>query len=154
MSKTNTTVELAVELTCQKCVTKTENVLSKVEGIQDFEVNLNKQSVLVTSALPTSKLLNIIESEVGKRAVVMGMGLKQKPLGAAVAMLGGIIGCGQVQVRLRKSRHANICSKNQFFRENVVVIEFSDLRPGSNERYENSTFYGPFKFLIFILISI
>ena len=122
MSKTNTTVELAVELTCQKCVTKTENVLSKVEGIQDFEVNLNKQSVLVTSALPTSKLLNIIESEVGKRAVVMGMGLKQKPLGAAVAMLGGIIGCGQVQVRLRKSRHANICSKNQFFRENVVGL--------------------------------
>ena len=98
MSKTNTTVELAVELTCQKCVTKTENVLSKVEGIQDFEVNLSKQSVLVTSDLPTSKLLNVIESEVGKRAVVMGMGLKQKPLGAAVAMLGGIIGCGQVQV--------------------------------------------------------
>ena len=25
------------------------------------------------------------------------------------------------QVRLRKSRHANLCSKNQFFRENVVV---------------------------------
>ena len=55
-------------------------------------------------------------------------------------------------VRLRKSRHANICSKNQFFRENVVVIAFSELRPGSNERYENSTFYGPFRFLIFILI--
>ena len=55
-------------------------------------------------------------------------------------------------VRLRKSRHANICSKNQFFRENVVVIAFSELRPGSDERYENSTFYGPFRFLIFILI--
>ena len=55
------------------------------------------------------------------------------------------------QVRLRKSRHANICSKNQFFRENVVVIAFSELRPGSNERYENSTLYGPFRFLIFIL---
>ena len=54
-------------------------------------------------------------------------------------------------VRLRKSRHANICSKNQFFRENVVVIAFSELRPGSNERYENSTFYGPSRFLIFIL---
>ena len=25
-------------------------------------------------------------------------------------------------IRLRKSRHAKICSKNQFFRENVVVI--------------------------------
>ena len=57
-----------------------------------------------------------------------------------------------VVVRLRKSRHANICSKNQFFRENVVVIAFSELRPGSDERYENSTFYGPFRFLIFILI--
>ena len=56
------------------------------------------------------------------------------------------------EVRLRKSRHANLCSKNQFFRENVVVIAFSDLRPGSDERYENSTFYGPFRFLIFILI--
>ena len=55
-------------------------------------------------------------------------------------------------LRLRKSRHANICSKNQFFRENVVVIGFSELRPGANERYENFTFYGPFRFLIFILI--
>ena len=42
-----------------------------------------------------------------------------------------------------------VCSKNQFFRENVVIIAFSELRPGSNERYENSTFYGPFRFLIF-----
>ena len=55
-------------------------------------------------------------------------------------------------VRLRKSRHANLCSKNQFFRENVVVIAILELRPGSNERYENSTFYGSFRFLIFILI--
>ena len=38
------------------------------------------------------------------------------------------------------------------FRENVVVIAISELRPGSNDRYENSTFYGPFRFLIFILV--
>ena len=57
-----------------------------------------------------------------------------------------------VTVRLRKSRHANVCSKNQFFHEIVVVTGFSELRPGSNERYENSTFYGQFRFLIFILI--
>ena len=43
-------------------------------------------------------------------------------------------------------------AKISFFRENVVVIGFSELRPGSNERYENFTFYGPFRFLIFILI--
>ena len=42
-----------------------------------------------------------------------------------------------------------ICFKNQFFRENVVVMGFSELRPGSNE---NSTFYGSFRFLIFSLI--
>ena len=42
-------------------------------------------------------------------------------------------------------------AKISFFRENVVVIAFSELRPGSDERYENSTFYGPFRFLIFIL---
>ena len=53
---------------------------------------------------------------------------------------------------MRKSRHANLCSKNLFFHENVVVIAFSELRPGSNERYESSTFYGPFRFLIFIHI--
>ena len=53
---------------------------------------------------------------------------------------------------MRKSRHAKLWSKNQFFRENVVIIAFSELRPGSNERYENSTFYGPFGFLIFVLI--
>ena len=43
-------------------------------------------------------------------------------------------------------------AKISFFVKIVVVIAFSELRMGSNERYENSTFYGPFKFLIFILI--
>ena len=39
-----------------------------------------------------------------------------------------------------------------FFRENIVVIARSELKPVSNERYENSTFYGLFRFYIFILI--
>ena len=56
-----------------------------------------------------------------------------------------------LEVRLTvEERQSNLCSKNQFFRENVIVIAFSELRPGSNERYENSTFYGPFRFLIYI----
>ena len=45
-----------------------------------------------------------------------------------------------------------IYSNNQFFRENIVVIESSGLGLESNERYENSTDYGPFRFLIFILV--
>ena len=101
--KTNTKVELAVELTCQNCVTKTENVLSKVKGIEDFKVNLDKQSVVITSALPSSKLVNIIETEVGKRAVIMGVGPSssdQQKTAAAVAMLGGLIGCGLGNVQV------------------------------------------------------
>ena len=39
-----------------------------------------------------------------------------------------------------------------FFCTNVVVIAISELGPVSNERYENSTFYGLFRFLIFIVI--
>ena len=33
-----------------------------------------------------------------------------------------------------------------------VFFVISELRLGSNERYENSTFYGSFRFLIFILV--
>lgn len=102
--KPQTKIELAVELTCQNCVTKTENVLSKVKGIEDFQVNLDKQSVVVTcSDLPSSKLVNIIETEVGKRAVIMGVGPSssdQQKTAAAVAMLGGLIGCGLGNVQV------------------------------------------------------
>ena len=31
----------------------------------------------------------------------------------------------------------------------VAKSAFSELRPGSNERYENSTVYGPFSFFIY-----
>ena len=44
----------------------------------------------------------MIENKVGKKAVIMGTSGTQKGkvnLGAAVAMLGGVIGCGSVQVR-------------------------------------------------------
>ena len=44
----------------------------------------------------------MIENKVGKKAVIMGTSGTQKDkvnLGAAVAMLGGVIGCGAVQVR-------------------------------------------------------
>ena len=44
-------------------------------------------------------------------------------------------------------------TKISFFVKTLsVVIAFSELRPGSNERYDNSTFYGPFRFSNFILI--
>lgn len=100
------TVELAIEnLTCQKCVSKIQSALTKVDpSATILQAEIHKQSVVVSSTLPTSKLLSIIENDVGKRAVIMGMGSTKasKPLGAAVSMLGGIIGCGsQIQGVIR-----------------------------------------------------
>ena len=63
MSGTETTVELAVELTCQKCVDKTNTVLSKAEKVSDFKVDLKTQSVLVTSSLPSTQLIDLIENQ-------------------------------------------------------------------------------------------
>jgi len=95
-----TTVEFAVNMTCQKCVDAAENVLGNVAGVTKFSVDLNKQSVVVTSTLPTSELQSLLEST-GKRAVVLGTsgaGLKPTtPAPSAVAMLGGLIGAGIVQ---------------------------------------------------------
>ena len=60
MSTAETTVELAVELSCQKCVDKTNTVLSKADKVSDFKVDLKTQSVLVTSSLPSSQLIDLI----------------------------------------------------------------------------------------------
>ena len=90
---------MVVELTCQKCVDKAEKALSDVPvGISKFQVDLQKQSVIVTSTLPSWQLLNLIENKVGKRAVLMGVSGSSSSSSSAVAMLGGLIGSGSVQV--------------------------------------------------------
>ena len=71
MSSSETTVEFAVNLTCNKCVVATESVLKNVSGVAKFDIDLDKQAVVVTSTLPTSELQKLIEST-GKRAVVLG----------------------------------------------------------------------------------
>ena len=100
MSSSETTVEFAVNLTCNKCVVATESVLKNVSGVAKFDIDLDKQAVVVTSTLPTSELQKLIEST-GKRAVVLGTAGPNKKLVApgpsAVAMLGGVIGAGSVQ---------------------------------------------------------
>ena len=95
-----TTVEFAVNLTCQKCVGATESVLKDVAGVTKFSVDLEKQSVVVTSTLPMSDIQLMMEST-GRRAVVLGTsGASSKPAApapSAVAMLGGLVGAGSVQ---------------------------------------------------------
>ena len=70
---TETTVELAVELSCQKCVDKTNTVLSKADKVSDFKVDLKTQSVLVTSSLPSTQLIDLIED---KGNLLRGIGVK------------------------------------------------------------------------------
>ena len=70
-----TTVELAVELSCQKCVDKTNTVLSKAEKVSDFKVDLKTQSVLVTSSLPSTQLIDLIEN---KGDLLRGIGISDQ----------------------------------------------------------------------------
>ena len=102
-AETATTIELAVEMTCQKCVNETSNVLSKESSVIDYKISLPKKSVIVESTLPSSELIRVIEEGTGKRAVIMGGSGQNQDTNssAAVAMLGGIIGCGTVQGVIR-----------------------------------------------------
>ena len=112
---TTTTIELAVEMTCQKCVNETSNVLSKDPSVIDYKISLPKKSVIVESTLPSSELIRLIEEGTGKRAVIMGgSGQNQDDTksSAAVAMLGGIIGCGgtvQGVIRFMQKKDSGVC---------------------------------------------
>ena len=104
---TATTIELAVDMTCQKCVQETSKALANEASVIDFKINLPMKSVIVESTLPSSELIKVIEEGTGKRAVIMGQDTKSS---AAVAMLGGVIGCGMVQGVIRfVQKSDNIC---------------------------------------------
>ncbi|XP_064600865.1 copper chaperone for superoxide dismutase-like isoform X2 [Liolophura sinensis] len=83
-----TKVEITVQMSCQGCVTAVEKVLKNTKGVKSFNVNLEKEQVLIESNLPSSRLLEIIEST-GKKAVLVGYGSSTgtENLGAAVAMI-------------------------------------------------------------------
>ena len=98
-----TTTEFGVNFKCMKCVRSTENVLKDVPEISKFLVNFEKQSVVITSTKPTNELQTIIEST-GKRAVILGTGSikdRTQNLGAAVAMMGGLLGAGNIEGIIR-----------------------------------------------------
>lgn len=84
---TESTLEFQVEMTCNNCVEKISQVL-KNNGISKFDIDLNSQSVVVTTSESVTRVESILEST-GKRTVIAG----QAGLMAAVVMLGGTIGC-------------------------------------------------------------
>ena len=98
-----TTTEFAVNFKCGKCVKLTEDILNQSSGISKYEIDFEKQSVVVTSSKSISEVKKLIEST-GKQAVVLGTGAskmtedKKSNVSTAVAMLGGIIGAGKKKV--------------------------------------------------------
>ncbi|XP_036618938.1 copper chaperone for superoxide dismutase isoform X2 [Trichosurus vulpecula] len=79
-------------MSCQSCVDSVQTSLRGVAGIQGVEVQLENQSVLVTTTLPSQEVQSLLE-DTGRQAVLKGMGSRMLPenpenLGAAVAMLG------------------------------------------------------------------
>eukprot|EP00057_Strongylocentrotus_purpuratus_P019570 XP_011674044.1 PREDICTED: LOW QUALITY PROTEIN: copper chaperone for superoxide dismutase [Strongylocentrotus purpuratus] len=81
-------MEFAVQMTCNSCVEAIQKSLDGIEGIQGVDINLSKEQVVVTTVLPTSRVIELLEST-GRRAVLKGQGSNETGahLGAAVAML-------------------------------------------------------------------
>jgi len=125
------TAEFSVNMTCGKCEEKIKKVLES-KNIRDFQIDLQDQTVKISSSLPTDHLKSLVE-ETGKVAVLIGVGgvnpEKQVPsngLGAAVAMIGkdGDYFCRGTQGVIRF---------NQIDRESCVIEGTVDgLSPGEH----------------------
>ncbi|KAG5878999.1 hypothetical protein JTB14_017409 [Gonioctena quinquepunctata] len=87
----STTIEFAVHMTCDSCVKSVENSLSNVAGIEDVQINLEKQQVVVQSKLSTIQLLKILEST-GKKVAVKGYAGSQAAVSILEACNGNIQG--------------------------------------------------------------
>ena len=84
-----TKVELAVNLSEQKCVVEVTERLNKVGSkILSLETDLEKQKVTIESSLPSHELVDIVESTGRHKAIVTGIGESgDKNLGCAVAIM-------------------------------------------------------------------
>lgn len=64
-------IEFAVQMTCNSCVETVRKCLQSVQGIENFEINLDKQSVILDTNLKTTEIQKILESS-GKKVAVRG----------------------------------------------------------------------------------
>ncbi|CAG9829116.1 unnamed protein product [Diabrotica balteata] len=67
----STTVEFAVQMTCESCVNAVKKSLANISGVQNVQVYLDEQRVVVQSTLPTLQVLKVLEST-GKKVAVKG----------------------------------------------------------------------------------
>lgn len=80
-----TKMEFAVNMTCISCEKAVRESLDKINDIESLEIDVQKQSVVLTSTQPSSIIQNAIE-ETGMLAVLRGQGRAQH-LGAAISIL-------------------------------------------------------------------
>lgn len=66
-------LEFAVQMTCQSCVDAVRKSLQGVAGIQGVEVQLENQTVLLQTTLPSQEVQALLEGT-GRQAVLKGMG--------------------------------------------------------------------------------
>lgn len=66
-----TKVEFAVQMSCNSCVEAVKKSLQNINGIKEVNIDLQKQSVVVESNLPTIEILKLIEGT-GKKVAVTG----------------------------------------------------------------------------------
>lgn len=71
--KTSFQVEFDVNLTCQGCASKVQKALSVITGIHSINIDVEKQSVIVETSLPSQIIKEAIQTT-GKRAVLKGLG--------------------------------------------------------------------------------
>lgn len=82
-------IQLAVDLTCNKCVQDINSCLSADSSIKNVAINLEKQTVILETSLPTHEIVQLIEAT-GKKALVTGVGAAGSQianLGSAVAIM-------------------------------------------------------------------
>ncbi|EMG45620.1 CCS1 Superoxide dismutase 1 copper chaperone [Candida maltosa Xu316] len=83
MSNSSFEIVFAVPMECQSCVDSIADTLKKLDGIEKFDINLNKNLVTTEGSLPPSEISKAIQST-GKDAIIRGTG---KPNSAAVCIL-------------------------------------------------------------------
>ncbi|KAK6456809.1 copper chaperone [Scheffersomyces xylosifermentans] len=76
-------IVLAVPMECQSCVDSVSSALSKVQGINQFKVDLEANLVTTEGTIPPSTIVKAIQST-GRDAIIRGTG---KPNTAAVCIL-------------------------------------------------------------------
>lgn len=81
-------LEFAVQMTCESCANKVKGALEGKPGVNSISIDVEKEEVLVETALTSAEVQALIEST-GRRAVLKGIGGSEQDLGAAVAMLAG-----------------------------------------------------------------